>query len=73
MDGSSPQSYAATLLLAIFAGFLGAHRFYVGKAGTGILYLFTFGFFGFGWVLDIFMVASGSFTDKAGRFVKPGR
>jgi len=72
MDGASPKRYVAALLLAIFAGFFGAHRFYVGKAGTGILYLLTFGFFGVGWILDILMVAVGSFTDKAGRFIKAG-
>lgn len=40
------------LLLCLFLGYLGAHKFYEGKAGMGILYLFTFGLFGIGWFID---------------------
>ena len=39
-------------LLCFFLGFLGAHKFYEGKAGMGILYLFTCGLFGIGWFVD---------------------
>ena len=35
------KSFITALLLILFLG-LGAH-FYVGKAGTGVLYLFTLG------------------------------
>lgn len=41
------------LLLCIFLGFFGAHKFYEGKIGMGILYLFTCGLFGIGWIIDI--------------------
>jgi len=68
---TSSKSYAATLILAIFLGYLGIHRFYVGKVGTGILYLVTVGWLGIGWVIDIFTVLFGNFTDKTGAFVKP--
>ena len=39
-------------LLALFLGVFGAHKFYEGKVGTGLLYLFTFGLFGFGVLID---------------------
>lgn len=41
-----------SFLLCLFLGYLGAHKFYEGKIGMGILYLFTLGIFGFGWVID---------------------
>ena len=39
--------------LCLFLGFLGAHKFYEGKTGLGILYLFTCGLFGIGWLVDM--------------------
>lgn len=42
------------LILCICLGFLGAHKFYEGKILLGIVYLFTFGLFGFGLVIDFF-------------------
>ena len=41
------------LCLCIFLGFLGAHKFYEGKAGMGILYLFTCGLGGIGLIVDL--------------------
>ena len=66
----SEKTWIVTLLLCIFLGGLGIHRFYVGKTGTGILYLLTAGLFGIGVIVDIIMIAVGSFTDKSGNFIK---
>ena len=38
--------------LCLFLGALGVHKFYEGKVGMGILYLFTVGLFGIGWFID---------------------
>lgn len=44
-------------LLWIF-GFTGAHRFYYGKTLTGILWFFTLGLLGIGWLIDLFLIPS---------------
>ena len=64
INGVSRKSKVAALLLCIFLGYWGIHRFYVGKIGTGILYLFTCGLFGIGWIVDIILIATGSFRDS---------
>lgn len=48
-----PKSKWVAVLLCIFLGYIGAHKFYEGKVGMGILYFFTLGLFGIGWVIDI--------------------
>jgi len=44
-------------LLWIF-GFTGAHRFYFGKPISGTIWFFTFGLFGIGWLVDLFLIPS---------------
>ena len=45
-------------LLCVFLGYFGVHKFYEGKIGTGLLYFFTFGLCGFGWLVDCFNLLS---------------
>lgn len=59
----SPYSKLVTFVLCVVLGQLGIHRFYVGKTGTGILYLLTGGLLGIGWIVDIITIATDSFTD----------
>lgn len=64
---ASPKSRLIALLLCIFVGGLGIHRFYVGKIGTGVLWLLTAGCFGIGALVDLIMIACGTFTDSDGK------
>ena len=45
-----------SLLLCIFLGIFGAHKFYEGKIGLGILYIFTCGLFGIGVIVDLIII-----------------
>ncbi len=53
-------------LLCFFLGIFGAHRFYAGKVGTGILQLVTLGGLGIWAFVDFIMIIIGAFTDKEG-------
>ncbi len=66
---ASDKSRLVALLLWWFFGILGVHRFYVGKAGTGIAMIFTFGGFGIWAIIDLIMIAAGAFTDIDGRSI----
>jgi len=65
---TSDKTRSLTLILCIigFFGVGGLHRFYVGKVGTGLLYLFTGGLFGIGTIYDLIMIGKNSFTDAQG-------
>ena len=67
---SSPSEndsqWVVTLLLAFLLGVIGAHRFYVGKTGTGILMLLTFGGLGIWLLIDLILIITGQFTNKDG-------
>lgn len=51
------HSKAIGYILWIF-GFTGAHRFYYGKQISGIIWFFTAGLFGIGWLIDLFLIPS---------------
>ena len=55
---SGPIDYSVAWILLTFVGVLGIHRFYVGKWGTGILYLLTFGLLGIGLIYDFWTLNS---------------
>lgn len=64
---ASPYNWLTALLLCFFIGNLGIHRFYVGKTGTAIIQLLTFGGCGFWALIDFIVIAMGNFTDKDGK------
>lgn len=60
----SEKSRLVTFLFCWFLGVFGAHRFYVGKTGTGVIWLLTLGCLGIGVVVDIIMILLGRFYDS---------
>lgn len=65
----SQKSKGVALVLCALLGYMGIHRFYVGKIGTGILWLLTLGCFGIGWIVDIVMLCCNKFADKSGAII----
>ena len=65
----SDKDFVITLLICVFLGGLGVHRFFVDKMGTGALMLVTFGGLGIWWIIDIILIVTGSFEDSEGRVI----
>jgi hypothetical protein len=63
----SEKSRGVALALCFPLGVFGAHRFYVGKIGTGLLQLCTLGGLGLWYLYDLILVAAGEFRDEDGR------
>lgn len=73
MAQQSEKSGIACLLFLIFLGPFGFHRFYVGKMGSGILFLLTAGLIGIWWLIDLILLITGSFKDADGNVIKLGK
>ena len=63
------RPWMITLLLCLFAGGLGAHRFYTGHTVIGIVQLVTCGGLGFWALFDLIMIITGKYTDAQGRLL----
>lgn len=64
------KSQLTALILAIFAGALGIHRFYLGYTGMGILMILTLGGCGILMIIDIVKIANGTLKPKNGEYSK---
>ncbi|GAA2199930.1 Ltp family lipoprotein [Sinomonas flava] len=62
----SSKSFLVTWLLSLLLGVFGVDRFYLGKVGTGILKLVTFGGFGIWALVDLILVLANKTRDKQG-------
>lgn len=69
VETPSAKSAVTALLLCIFLGSLGIHRFYVGKIKTGILMLLTGGGLGIWTLIDLIRIACCDFTDSEGKYL----
>lgn len=69
-DEISDKKGVPALLLCLFLGGFGIHRFYVGKTGTGVAMLLTLGGCGIWTLIDLIMIVLGKFTDNNGKIVK---
>jgi ribosomal protein L40E len=67
LENASDKSRLVAILLCWFLGVFGVHRFYVGKIGTGILWVLTLGCLWIGVLVDLILIATGSFKDKEGK------
>ena len=68
---AEPKTHSVIVgYLLWIVGFTGAHRFYYGKPLTGILWFFTFGLLGIGWIIDAFLIPT--MNNDAKRLYKPG-
>lgn len=65
-DGRPLKSKVTSLILCALFGWCGAHRFYEGKIATALMWMFTFGFYGIGWLVDLIIIAT-----RPGRYYDP--
>ncbi|MCA9727333.1 MAG: TM2 domain-containing protein [Candidatus Eisenbacteria bacterium] len=66
----SEKDGTTTLLLCALVGNFGAHRFYVGKTGSGVAMLLTLGGLGVWSLLDLIQIVRGQFTDATGNAIR---
>jgi len=69
MSEKSDKDWIVVLLLCFFVGWLGVHRFFVGKTGSGVLMLLTGGGFGIWTLIDFIMIIVGKFEDGDGNLI----
>jgi len=66
-DTGTQKDWLTTLLLSLFLGVLGVHRFYTGHTGIGIAQLLTFGGCGIWSFIDFIMIVTNAYKDSNGQ------
>lgn len=67
---TSSRNKVVMIILWFFLGVIGAHHFYAGRIGMGLLYLFTGGLCGIGLLVDLILILTGNYRDCEGKLVK---
>lgn len=70
VTSTSNYKKGTAFVLCLLLGIFGAHYFYVGRVGRGIVTLCTFNFFMVGWILDMGTILRGRFRDQYGEYLK---
>lgn len=65
----SDKSRTVAFLLCAFLGAVGAHQFYVGRFGRGVLYMCTLGCLGVWCLFDLISIILGRFRDSEGKLL----
>jgi len=63
----SDVDWTVCLVLNLFLGLLGVHRFYSGHIVIGLIQLCTGGMCGIWTIVDLILILVGSYTDSKGR------
>lgn len=66
----SDRSFGVTVVLVVFFGYVGAHRFYAGRNLTAVVQAVTLGGLGVWWIVDIFVVSAGLLRDRSDRLIR---
>lgn len=70
-QGANNKSQLAALLLCLFIGIFGVHRFYLGYIWQGVVQLLTLGVFGIWTLIDLILIATGDLQPKSGPYGRP--
>ena len=70
IDTSEKRILPTFLLFLVLSWPLGAHRFFLRRYASAILFIITIGGCGIWWIIDFILIVTGSMRDDKGNLVK---